>query len=114
MYIRIEFEDIENYKTKETLQLFFSVPNGTCLSSLNSHMISSKEIREVVDISVIFWYLDIDILNKYYGGVIYCLNKLLKYQGVRRVDILPIEGQYDSEKFDDLINTLMRYVHGVK
>jgi len=114
MYIRIEFDDIENYKTKETLQLFLGIPNGTCLSSLNSHMISSKEIREVVGISVIFWYLDIDILNKHYGGVIYCLNELLEYQGVCRIDILPIELHYDNEKFDDLINTLMQYVHGVK
>ena len=113
MYIRIEFKDIENDKTKETQQLFLGSPNGTCLSSLNAHMICPREIRDVVGtvgISVLFWYLDVHILNKHYGGVIHCLNELLKYTGVGRVDILPIEGQYDNEKFDDLITMLMKYI----
>lgn len=109
MYIRIEFGDIENYKTKETKELFFSSPNGMFLTSLNAHSICSS----VVGSSVVFWYLDIHILNKHYGGVIYCLNELLKYPGVCRVDILPIEGQYLDEKFDDLLTILKQYVHEV-
>ena len=115
MYIRIEFEDIGSAKTKETQELFFGIPNGTFLTSLNAHMLSSKEMRDVVGNSVVFWYLDVDILNKYYGGVMNCLNSLLKYSGVSRVDVLPIEGHYDTfiGKFDDLFAILMRYTNGV-
>lgn len=115
MYIRIEFEDVGNTKTKETQELFFSSPNGTCLTSSNAHWLSSKEIRDLVGNSVVFWHLDIDILNKHYGGVMYCLNSLVKYSGVSRVDILPIEGHFDTfiEKIDDLHAILMRYINGV-
>jgi hypothetical protein len=42
-----------------------------------------------------------------------CLNGLLKYPGVGCVDILPIEGHYNDEKFDDLNTILIQYVHGV-
>ena len=115
MYIRIEFEDVESVKTKETQELFFSIPNGMFLTSSNAHMLSSKEMRDVVGKSVVFWHLDIDILNKHYGGVMRCLNGLLTYPGVSRVDILPIEGHYDTfiGKFDDLFAILMRYINGV-
>ena len=81
------------------------------LTSTNAHMICSKEIKEAVGISVVFWYLDIHILNKHYGGVIHCLNELLKYKGVGRVDILPIEGKYENEKFDDLVGSVMKYIN---
>ena len=114
MYIRIEFKDITSDKTKETQHIFFGIPNGMFLSSTNAHVISSKEIREAVGNSVVFWHLDVEILNKHYGGVMNCLNSLLQYQGVGRVDILPVEGHYHSvEKFDDLANILMRYINGV-
>ena len=113
MYIRIEFKDIENDETKNTQELFLSSPNGMFLTSSHAYMIGSKKIREAVGISVVFWHLDIDILNKHYGGVIYCLNELLKYPGVGRVDILPIEGQYHNEKFDDLLTILIKYVNGI-
>jgi hypothetical protein len=111
MYIRIEFKDTENDETKKTQRLFFSTPNGMFLSSLHAQMLSSKEMREVVGISVLFWYLDIHVLNKYYGGDIYCLNELLKYPGVRRVDMLPIKGQYCDEKYDELMTILMQYIN---
>lgn len=115
MYIRIEFEDISSAKTKETQELFFSIPNGMFLTSSNAHMLSSKEIRDAVGKSVVFWHLDVDILNKHYGGVMNCLNALVKYSGVSRVDILPIEGHYDTfiGKFDDLFAILMRYMNEV-
>jgi hypothetical protein len=116
MYIRIEFENVESAKTKETQQLFFSIPNGMFLSSSNAHMLSSKEIREAVGNSVVFWHLDVDILNKHYGGVMNCLNSLAKYPGVSCVDVLPIEEKYDNfvEKFDNLLTILMKYIGGVK
>ena len=64
MYIRIEFKDIESDKTIETQELFFGDPNGMFLTSSKAQMVSPKEIREIVGCSVVFWYLDIDILNK--------------------------------------------------
>ena len=109
MYIRIEFNDIESLKTKETLQIFFSCPNGMFLTSSKAYLISSNEIRETSRGSVVFWYLDIDILNKHHGGVMKCMNELLEYQGVSRVDILPVEGDF-IENHDDLLNILMQYV----
>ncbi len=114
MYIRIEFDDIESDKTKDTQELFFSSPNGMFLTSSNAQMISSKKIQEVIGNSVVFWYLDIDILNKHYSGAMNCLNGLLEYPGVSRVDILPIEGtQHSNEKFDDLVIILIQYLYGV-
>lgn len=115
MYIRIEFEDVGSAKTQETQELFFSSPTGMFLTSSNAHRISSKEMRDSVGNSVVFWHLDIDILNKHYGGVMNCLNSLVKYSGVSRVDILPIEGHFDTfiEKIDDLHAILMRYINEV-
>jgi hypothetical protein len=114
MYIRIECKDITSDKTKETQQLFFSIPNGMFLSSTNAHPISPNEMQGVVKNSVVFWYVDIEILNKHYGGVINCLHSLLQYHGVGRVDILPVEGNYHSVgKFDELMTILMRYINGV-
>jgi hypothetical protein len=113
MYIRIKFEDIESDKTKETQELLFCSPNGTFLTSSKAHMVTSKEIQEIVGYSVVFWYLDINILNKHYYGVMDCLNGLLKYPGVGSVDILPIEGHHNNEKFDELNTIIIQYVHGV-
>ena len=115
MYIRIEFEDAGSYKTKETQALIFSSPNGMFLTSSNARMLSSKEMRDVVGYSVVFWHLDVNIINKYYGGVLNCLNSLVKYSGVSRVDVLPVEGSYDSfiGKYDELFTILMKYVDGV-
>ena len=112
MYIRIEFENIENYSTKKTRQLFFSCPNGMFLTSSNSYLISSNEIREAGKDSVVFWYLDIEILHKYYGGVKKCLDELREYQGVRRVDILPVEGNFIGKR-DEMLTILMKYINGV-
>ena len=116
MYIRIEFEKVGSAKTEETQQLFFGSPNGMFLSSSNAHMITSKEIIDYIGYAVVFWHLDVDILNKHYGGVLNCLNSLYKYPGVIRVDVLPIEGHYDTYigKFDELKNILFNYVNGVE
>jgi hypothetical protein len=106
MYIRIEFHDIDSVKTKETQQIFFSSPNGMFLSSLNAHMISSNELRELFSNSVVFWYLDDNILNKYY-----CMKDLTKYPGVKCVNILPCEENYDNfiGNLDGLVTILMSY-----
>jgi len=111
MYIRIEFNDIDSPKTKETQQLFFSIPNGMFLSSLNAHMISSNELRELFSNSVVFWYLDDDILNKHYGGFINCMKDLTKYPGVKCVNILHCEENYDNfiGNLDGLVTILMSY-----
>ena len=108
MYIRIEFENIESHETKKTRQLFFSCPNGMFLTSSKSYLISSNEIQEVGKNSVVFWYLDVEILQKYYGGVTKCLHELQEYQGVRRVDILPIEGNFIGKR--DELTILMKHI----
>jgi hypothetical protein len=90
MYIRIGFKDIESDKTKETQQLFFSIPNGMFLSSTNAHPISPNEMQEAVENSVVFWHVDVDVLHKHYGGVTKCLDSLLQYHGVDHVDILSV------------------------
>ena len=115
MYIRIEFENVGSAKTNETQHLFFSIPNGMFLTSSKAFMLSSKEMKDAVGYSVVFWHLDVDILNKHYYGVMNCLNSLLKYSGVSRVDVLPIEECYDTfnGNFDDLYVILMRYINGV-
>ena len=115
MYIRIEFENVESDKTKETQCIFLGNPSGTCLTSSNAYRLSSKELQEIVGNSVVFWYLDIDILNTHYFGVISSLNDLKKYPGVCRVDVLPIEGNFNSSigKFDELCTILMIYIGGV-
>lgn len=41
-----------------------------------------------------------------------CMNELLEYQGVSRVDILPIEGDFIG-KHDDLLTILIQYINGV-
>jgi hypothetical protein len=112
MYIRIEFENIDSHNTKKTRQLFFSCPNGMFLSSSKAYLISSNEIREAGRESVVFWYLDTDILHKYYNGVMKCLDELREYQGVRRVDILPVEGNFIGKR-DELLTILMQYINGV-
>jgi hypothetical protein len=103
MYIRFKFDNIESDETKKTMQLFLGIPNGMFLSSSHAHMVYSNG-------PVFFWYIDVNILNVHYGGVINCLNKLLEYPGVCSADILPIEGEYNYEIADDLINDLMQYV----
>ncbi len=115
MYIRIEFENIESDETKETKCKLFSIPNGTCLTSTNSCRIYSKEIGDIDRGSVAFWYLDVDILNKHYFGVMSNLNTLAKYPGVSRVDILPIEGHYTSfvGGYEGVCNTIIKYINGV-
>ena len=112
MYIRIEFENTDSHATKKTRQLFFSCPNGMFLTSSKSYLISSNEIREASKESVVFWYLDTDILQKYYGGVKKCLDELRDYQGVRRVDILPVEGNFIG-KHEELLTVVMKYINGV-
>jgi hypothetical protein len=116
MYIRITFEDLTSEKTKETQELFTSSPNGMCLCSSNAHAICSKEMQNIGGLSVLFWHLDIDILNKYYGGALNSLKHLTEYPGVSSVEILPIEGGFPSsiEQYDDLLNTLTKYIRDLK
>lgn len=115
MFIRIEFENLESEPTQKTRSLFFGIPNGMFLSSYKASAIAPKVVRDAVGYSVVFWYLDVDVLDKNYGGVKKCLNQLLSYAGVKRVDILPIDRDYDSfvDKWDEFDATLMKYVYAV-
>jgi hypothetical protein len=111
MYIRIEFNNLESVETRETKELLFGSPSGTFLSSSNAFMINSKEIRETSGRSVVFWYVDVDVLNKHYSGVMSCLNSLLTYDGVCRVDVLPIEGPCDVDTLPTIL--MQKYINGV-
>jgi hypothetical protein len=78
-------------------------------------MLFSKEIKDAAGFKVFFWYLDVVILNKYYGNVISCLDELRNYPGVKRVNILPIVDRlddfiHDNDKYDNLLKSLMKYV----
>lgn len=108
MYICIKFENLESEGTQATRQLLYGVPNGTCLSSSNSQVISTR-----LNKSVGVWYLDIDVLNKHYGGVLNCLKTLSKYAGVVSVDVLPFEEALTSENIDDMREKLADYVEGM-
>lgn len=113
MIIRIKFYDVESDKTKETQEMLFSSPNGTFLTSSKSFMLTSNEIINKVGYSVIFWHLDVNVLNEFYGGVLSCLNSLLTYPGVKCVDILPIEGDYylcSTEKYEELKTIVKDYL----
>lgn len=112
MYIRIEFNNIDCTETRETIQEFCSAPNGLCLTSSNSHFIYVDEAFEDCCESVLFWYLDIDIVNKHYGGIMVALNSLLAHQGVRRVDVLPIEGPY-CENSHNFTEKFSQFIDGV-
>jgi hypothetical protein len=105
MFIRIEFENIDSPETEQTQFEFMSSPNGTCLTSSHAHPISAKNK------SVVFWYLDVNILNRSYGGVMECFKHLLNFSGVKRIDILPVEGKAtDADSYTVLETRLMDFV----
>jgi hypothetical protein len=111
MYIRIEFENLDSIETRKTKQKFGTAPNGLCLTSTNSHFIYVDEALKP-RCKAIFWYLDIAIVNKYYGGIMVALNSLLEHQGVRRVDVLPIEGPY-CENSHNFTEKFAQFIDGV-
>lgn len=113
MYLRIQFTDSDI--GQGVLQDFCGIPNGLCLSSSHAHAIISKEMRDIVGYSMVFWYLDVEVLNQRRGGVLACLQEIQSYPGVSRVDVLPLEGKYDDYmgKWEELDQLLMKYLHGV-
>ena len=80
MIIRIEFKDLLSEDTLETRQQFFGSPSGTCLTSTNAHPIDAAPNNPVV-----FWYLDNDIIAKYYNGWWSCKDHLESFPGVKSV-----------------------------
>lgn len=82
MYIRIQFDDVEREETRNTLQLFFGVPNGTCLSSLGSKLLS-------VEGNHAYWYIETETENKNVKNN--SINHLRDYSGVVSVDVIPYE-----------------------
>lgn len=89
MYIRIVFDRL---KYDEWAYLLGS-PNGTVLCSANA----LRVLPEIIPSScVYFWYLDINIINKFWGGVIKALSELNIVPGVISIDILPINYEAPS------------------
>lgn len=115
MIIRISFEDCASDATQKTLETFYGIPSGTCLTSSNAVPLYSTKIRKLKGLSVGFWYLDVLILNKHYGGVLKALSDLLSYPGVESVDILDVEKNpnrlYNNE-FNELQEYLLKYLDG--
>ena len=87
MYIRIEFNDIDSPKTKETQQIFFSSPNGMFLSSLNAHMISSKELRELFSNTVVFWS-PVTSVETY----LQCIARIDRYGQKNKMTVVHLQG----------------------
>ena len=114
MYIKISFKDLESEETIHTQYEFLGSPNGMCLTSSNAARISSKEMLEKVGISVIFWYLDDDVLNNKYFGVEASLNHIRSYPGVDSVDVLPFEdgdvNKLSNEAYNALLARCMTYL----
>lgn len=109
MIIRIVFENINSAETIETMQELTGSPSGTCLSSSNSIMMQYAKTCQYMNY---FWYLDVNILNKYYGGVRACLNSLSTYSGVKSVDVVSLDytREYILANLDAVRSELMHYV----
>lgn len=115
MIIRIEFTNCDSKETEDTMQTFYGSPSGTCLTSSNACLLRPEKTWKEKGLSVGFWYLDIDILNRYYYGIISALSELLRYPGVAKVDILPLERQVrgiSEEEYYDLLSALEAYKDG--
>lgn len=114
MYIRIEFENLESKETDETMQTFLGSPSGTCLSSSNSFMILPQQLREKRPSPIVFWYLDINILNQYYTGVLNALSHLKSYKGVKSIDILDVKdvdhSSLSKEEFIAFSDSFSKYI----
>ncbi len=110
MFVRIEFEDINS---SETMQQLYGSPSGTCLSSSNSLCIVPKYVREIKGLQVGFWYLDINIINKHYFGILSALSHIKSFDGVKSVDILPInfDCPTSEEDFSKIDKELIKYMN---
>lgn len=84
MYVRLEFS---NDASREFLT---GIPNGTCLTSTNAVRLYQSE-------TLIFWYLDENVLNKHYGGVEDCLG-LRHLEGVKSFTVIPELNDVDVKK----------------
>ncbi len=101
MYIRIVFEDIASEQTKATMEYLLGSSNDTCLTSKNAHQISSYKMGPYKSklanrVSMVFWHLDIAVLDKHFGGAINAILALRSHPGVASVEIMPIEGPYTT------------------
>jgi len=115
MYIRIEFDHLESKETQATIFLFFGSPNGTFLCSRGAHPVSVKAIHDASGGSVAMWYVDKEVIEKYYGGVECALTGLRSYKGVKRVDVVPYKESpsHFIDRFEELDMILLKYVDGV-
>lgn len=101
MFLRIEIEKIS------LKNLLKDIP---CLSSKNAVSFELSGIENVV-----FWYLDVDVLNRDYRNALEALQVLLQYEGVNAVHILPLQMDIDGlseERYADLLSCLEGYVNG--
>ena len=115
MYIRIEFDQLESKETQRTMFLFFGSPNGTFLCSRGASPVCTRAIDAASGGSVAMWYVDEEVVEKYYNGVERALTSLRSYTGVKRVDVIPFTehpSQF-TDRFEELDTILLKYVDGV-
>jgi hypothetical protein len=97
MYVRLEFEDENSDSKLETHYRLTGNPSGTCLTSLNSRWLTSKDMHEK-NKNVYFWYLDEAVLTRYYFGenaLIYIRNM----PGVKSLTVLSEEEDIESNLY---------------
>ena len=88
MYVFVTFENLENEETKNTLLHLHGSPNGTFLS----YPCLSRIMYDRFGQKYGMWWVDINILNRFYGGILNAFNMIIKnFPGVERIDILPFE-----------------------
>lgn len=97
MYIRVKFDDIDSPKTQNTIQTLTGSPSGLWTDASNTMLVAATKSR-----STICWYFDVDVINKYYGGVQNMLNGFTSLPGVSSVEVLPLEGDPHKVPVDSL------------
>ena len=112
MIIRIEF--CCHIKKEEIIIELLKNPDVKFLNASCARRLSDLLLMENGN-SVVFWYLDVTILDAFYGGVKICLVVLKMYPGVFRVDILPIVSNISPEncsqkQYKELQTSLLGYV----
>jgi hypothetical protein len=88
MYILVTFENLDSEETKNTLLHLHGSPNGTFLA----HPCLSRIMYDRFGQKYRTWWIDINVLNRCYGGILNAFNMIIKnFPGVERIDILPFE-----------------------
>ena len=112
MIFKLEFSP---YMDDTVLRDFFKNPKGTCLDSSSARNITPSEIQKEKGHYLTFWFIDDDVLVKYYGEKV-CINSLFVYPGVKSVTIIHVEKKISSNDIkysmtdEDIYSMLLPFV----